>query len=187
LSLPGNRLPPLQSKIHQVWHTRLLADNRTMLVACGVKSESSTYEPLPGYDCSRGLRFLDLLKKRPARAVALKAIWLNSVASNAKGTCALCTGRLYGSIWLFDYNSGRLLNKFTAPALHRMALSQDASLIASVLPKDSLIHLWDTRTGKILRQLHGKHGKIIFLAFAPDGRTLASASIDGFVQLWRIK
>jgi RNA polymerase sigma factor (sigma-70 family) len=46
------------------------------------------------------------------------------------------------------------------------------------------IYLWDTRTGKRLAVLDGHNGWVTDLAFAPDGKTLASASNDTTVLLW---
>jgi WD40 repeat protein len=47
---------------------------------------------------------------------------------------------------------------------------------------DGQILVWDPQTGKLLRQWHAKQTGDILLAFASDGKTLASAS--NIVRLW---
>jgi WD40 repeat protein len=46
--------------------------------------------------------------------------------------------------------------------------------------------LWDVTTGKELGQLAGHKGWVKALAFAPDGKTLASGSRDTTVLLWDV-
>src|SRR5207248_8915404 len=48
--------------------------------------------------------------------------------------------------------------------------------------------LWDTASGRKLRQWQAHLGEVYALAFAPDGQRLASASIDGDnrLRVWRV-
>ncbi|MBW4582409.1 MAG: WD40 repeat domain-containing protein [Tildeniella nuda ZEHNDER 1965/U140] len=51
------------------------------------------------------------------------------------------------------------------------------------------IELWDVSTqtkGKKIRTLKGNDDWLDSLAFSPDGQTLASASADGMIKLWRV-
>jgi WD40 repeat protein len=48
------------------------------------------------------------------------------------------------------------------------------------------VHLWDVRRGESLRPLTGHDQGVAGLAFAPDGRTLASGSWDTTVLIWDV-
>ena len=46
------------------------------------------------------------------------------------------------------------------------------------------IRLWDPETGRPKSGFVGHTGYVVSVAYAPDGRTLASGSTDGTVLLW---
>lgn len=50
---------------------------------------------------------------------------------------------------------------------------------------DSTIKIWDMATGDLLDTWRGHQGKIQSIALSPNGKILASASIDG-VRLWNV-
>jgi hypothetical protein len=64
------------------------------------------------------------------------------------------------------------------------ALSPDGRLLAAAGGGGVQVYLWDTRTGKRLGVLDGHNSWVMALAFAPDGKSLASASNDTTVLLW---
>jgi len=46
--------------------------------------------------------------------------------------------------------------------------------------------LWDVASGREVRTLSGHTDDVNSVAFAPDGRTLASGSFDDTIKLWDV-
>jgi WD40 repeat protein len=51
---------------------------------------------------------------------------------------------------------------------------------------DGAIHVWDVATGRRLRTLFGHRGRILGLAFLPDGKHAISGGSDGALKLWDV-
>src|SRR5262249_7472039 len=49
---------------------------------------------------------------------------------------------------------------------------------------DTTIHIWDTATGELLKQIDGHAASVIDLAFTRDGRRLISAAVDQTIRFW---
>lgn len=104
-----------------------------------------------------------------------------------------------GEVRLWDASTGELVRKL--PSHHRgaygVAFSPDGKLIASggtdmidegrrVVAGE--VKIWDLQSGKELHTFRGHTGAVGALAFAADGKTLASggARFDGTVKLWDV-
>ena len=69
--------------------------------------------------------------------------------------------------------------------INGVSFSPDGKIIASCTHQGN-IHLWNTKTGHLIKMFKGHQGKTTVLAFSPDGKTLASVGEDNVVLVWNI-
>ncbi|WP_084337149.1 WD40 repeat domain-containing serine/threonine protein kinase [Actinomadura oligospora] len=70
---------------------------------------------------------------------------------------------------------------------NQMAFSPDGTLLAGRDAGDhNVVDLWDTKTGNLVRRLKGHTKEVRAVAYAPDGSSVAAASTDGTVRVWRV-
>jgi WD40 repeat protein len=72
-----------------------------------------------------------------------------------------------------------------------LALSHDGSILATgseaINDPENAIRLWDSKTGKLLGVCRGHTQGVRWLAFAPEGETLASVSDDSTLRFWNVR
>jgi WD40 repeat protein/tRNA A-37 threonylcarbamoyl transferase component Bud32 len=67
-----------------------------------------------------------------------------------------------------------------------VAFSPDGRMLATG-GADTLVHLWDVRTGKLLRELEQNVGNAVWaLEFSPNGSVLAISGGDPYASLWDV-
>jgi WD40 repeat protein len=66
-----------------------------------------------------------------------------------------------------------------------MVFSPDDRLLATG-HSDSMIRIWEVKTGRLQAELVGHERGLHDLAFSPDGRTLLSAADDGTIRVWSV-
>ena len=117
-----------------------------------------------------------------------------AIALNADGTKAACVDVRTSDIHMWDVKSGK-----PGPALrgHKhdsneqllilsLAFNADSTVIASA-SYDETLRLWEVATGKQLAELPVPKGGAASAVFSPDGRMIATAGLNGSIQIWGVR
>jgi RNA polymerase sigma factor (sigma-70 family) len=98
-----------------------------------------------------------------------------------------------GQIRLWDIAAAKEVRSFSGEraglghGFYHVAFSPDGRLLsASGGEDDKMVHIWEVNTGLEVRRFQGHVTGILPIAFAPDGRSLASGGADSMIYLWDI-
>ena len=155
------------------------------------------------------ITLLDLINRKVLHSFVGHDGEVTALAFSPDGT-RLASASHDRTVKVWDSSSGKKLLTLAGHdrPVDAVAYSADGKSIASAIDKTH-IRLWDTSTGKTLRTLdsrvaraedivvekhpylpyldefsEGMPGRVLSLAFSPDGQRLASGSQEGFINQW---
>ena len=91
---------------------------------------------------------------------------------------------------LHETRTGRLRAKLQGgPSAYHWHFSPDGSWLGNtgIDSYDTRALIWDAKTGQLARRLKAHRRPLNDIAFSPDGSTVATASLDGSLKLWRLR
>ena len=91
-------------------------------------------------------------------------------------------------IHLWDFGEGKVVHELPFTNCYNLAFSPDGTKLATIgyLAKEG-IRLWDPKTGKELPPIENCGYGRRYLAFSPDGKTLAMAGNSHAIRLWDVE
>jgi WD40 repeat protein len=154
-----------------VYHAEFSPDGRT-LVSCGRDGT---------------VRFWEVATGRCLRTIEAHGDEVNDAAFSPDGR-SLATAGDDGAIKVWDVETGVEHARISAHKGDAIAVrfSPDGQRLISAGRNDFMLKLWDRATQKELASKRAHELAITGLVQAPDGKTIATTSDDGYAKLWNI-
>ncbi len=116
---------------------------------------------------------------------------ISSIALSPDGQTLISsvTNAGFGSISTWDLRTGELLHTFNPPeAVVSAAISPDGKTLATAswVSRTGIISIRNLETGKLIHTLRAHQSVVDSLTFSPDGKTLASGSLDQTIKIWQV-
>lgn len=113
--------------------------------------------------------------------------FVQGVSFSPVGTCFV-TVSCDGTLRVWDAESKALRYAVQAgDMLHHVAWSPDGALLAASDVSGRRVYVWRASDGALLHRLEDLPAQVSGLAFRPDGRLLATTSLDGTVGLYGVR
>lgn len=127
-------------------------------------------------------------------ALIVKSISFSSDSKRIVSAAYTATSGVHqkGEVKIWSVESGQTLVSLAGPHeegpryITTATFSPDNKLIATG-SFDKKLKLWDSETGKLLREFEGHAHNVLSVAFSPDGKRVASASADNTVLVWDVE
>ena len=87
-----------------------------------------------------------------------------------------------GYVTLRSVATGEAVATFKPAFGFDVAFSPDGTKLAA-----GNVRMWDVRTGEELGAFEGHEAQVMCIRFSPDGKTLATSSVDHTIKLWDIE
>ncbi len=129
------------------------------------------------------VRLWDLKQKKEVHSFSGHAKPVQSIAIDAAARLIVSAGR-DGQIILWDAAARKELRRIAVQA-QSVALSPDGTLIAAC--GSGWVRIWEAATGADIRSFAVPSSLHWAIAFRPDGKSIAVASMDGSLRLWGAK
>jgi RNA polymerase sigma factor (sigma-70 family) len=123
--------------------------------------------------------------------------WVNSITFSADGTLvALGSGgddKQCVSVWKlatateiqrFAVPGSEAVSAFSPSGRFLATGSSSMHMVNSRGAEEKIVRVWEIATGKQVASFEGHHGAITALSYAPDGKSLASGSVDSTILVW---
>ncbi len=143
------------------------------------------------------------VKTRKVTATFRTTAWVTSLAFSPDGK-TLASGHFDNKIYLWEVATGKpmaILQRSECAIIRCVAFSPDGSLLAAAIQNGGSqntwggqdawvtgngIRLWTVATGREKAFFKGHTGPVNSVAFAADGKILASGSFDNTIRLWDV-
>ncbi len=89
-------------------------------------------------------------------------------------------------VMVWDLASGESVRTIAGNANPSIALSADGTRLALGSTNDTVLRVFDTANGELVREFTDPTKGVLSVAFAPDGHNLAAGSYDSYARVWSL-